>query len=1376
MFGRLVLACGALFLVCLLSGVGSKCVWYGMKTEGSVVRYNAYDGPPKPLTDPEARDTLAKLCPLQSKSGSPPEVCCDKEQLKFFSSSAKTAYELLRRCPSCWANFRMLLCAMTCDADHSNFITPYVKNKVVERIDYTLTASVADTLFTSCKDVSFNGGHAIDSICDDSSCTRDKFLAGIGGPRGPFPINFVISDETEIKPGIVPFSEQFYSCNESVPKRGVDKGGPACTCMDCESSCTQPEPPPQPTPPLKIFGLDANWVCLFFVFAGLTIIFATYEIGSHIYRNRWGESDDDLAEGKGTPLMKEGSTTQLNCFLQTRARLEQGLALFFFLLGRSVARHPYISLLCSVFVSLVLCAGMARFTVTTNPVELWSAKESRSRLEKNYFDRNFAPFYRTEQIILRPKNQSFFIHNNMYPASGQSAFGPALKSDFLLKIFNLSTELQQIKVYSEEFNQTITLSDICFKPLEPDNMKCAVASPMEYFQNDLSTFDETMFDDFDFLVADYLDHLMFCLQSPLSTGGSYPNKSVSCLSASGMPVYPTVSFGGFNGTKYNESTVAVVSILVNNDPDPKSDLVKKAEIWETEYLKHVRRWIEENKDEVEVSYQAERSVEDEINRQSEADVKTVAISYIVMFVYVSLFLASYREWRTVFVDMRITLGLGGVIIVLISVVGSIGFYSYVGIPATLIIIEVIPFLVLAVGVDNIFILVHDFEFDSGAADDILLAEAHRVNYIRGRNQADDKAEEAYKDDDVLLRPPPTLDATIRKLVEARMARTLSRIGPSILLTGLSESTAFFFGALTAMPAVKVFALYAGLAIAFNFLLQIFAFVALFTLDARRHAAQRFDVFCCCGLSSRSETQNAASTSRADGAREGYDRAAGEVDSLSLSSSALDDVQLTSQSTPHKSEDDLNSAPWLHQLIARFLTPFVLSGWVRPIIVLLSLAWLCFSIAIIPNGIHVGLDQKLSMPQDSYMLDYFNALAKDLRVGPPVYFVVTGGHVYNETAGQNRVCGTIGCPHQSLMGQISDASKISSYTWIAAQATSWIDDYFDWIDPDGSPFCCRVYNGTRKLCPSNAPDSECVTCPVQLVDGRPNATDFHYYLPGFLAQNPGERCPKGGRAAYRTAVHLGVNNSVGATYFMTYHTVLHNPDDFLDALKGARRLSDQINEAWRKNGSKHSGLEVVGPDTVYPYSVFYVFYEQYLTVGHEALVQLGACLAAIFVVTFFLIGLNIVGTFIILIGVLYILISLISLMVLWGIDMNAISLVNLVVAVGIGVEFVSHIVRAFIMSPKRTRVERAKASLSEMGSSILRGITLTKIVGIIVLAFAKSRLFQIFYFRMYLGIILFGALTGLIFVPVWLSYIGPPLNKALSGEIRHQHFKNDDYEE
>ena len=55
--------------------------------------------------------------------------------------------------------------------------------------------------------------------------------------------------------------------------------------------------------------------------------------------------------------------------------------------------------------------------------------------------------------------------------------------------------------------------------------------------------------------------------------------------------------------------------------------------------------------------------------------------------------------------------------------------------------------------------------------------------------------------------------------------------------------------------------------------------------------------------------------------------------------------------------------------------------------------------------------------------------------------------------------------------------------------------------------------------------------------------------------------------------------------------------------------------------------------------------------------------------------------------------------------------------------------------------------------VFSGITLTKIGGVVVLAFAKSQLFQVFYFRMYFSLVVIGAVHGLIFLPILLSYFG-----------------------
>lgn len=56
-----------------------------------------------------------------------------------------------------------------------------------------------------------------------------------------------------------------------------------------------------------------------------------------------------------------------------------------------------------------------------------------------------------------------------------------------------------------------------------------------------------------------------------------------------------------------------------------------------------------------------------------------------------------------------TLALGGIAVVLGAVFASMGFLAVLGLPSSLIILEVVPFLVLAVGADNIFIFVQEYQ-------------------------------------------------------------------------------------------------------------------------------------------------------------------------------------------------------------------------------------------------------------------------------------------------------------------------------------------------------------------------------------------------------------------------------------------------------------------------------------------------------------------------------------------------------------------------------------------------------------------------------------------------------------------------------------------
>ncbi|XP_042300006.1 NPC intracellular cholesterol transporter 1-like, partial [Sceloporus undulatus] len=319
------------------------------------------------------------------------------------------------------------------------------------------------------------------------------------------------------------------------------------------------------------------------------------------------------------------------------------------------------------------------------------------------------------------------------------------------------------------------------------------------------------------------------------------------------------------------------------------------------------------------------------------------------------------------------------------------------------------------------------------------------------------------------------------------------------------------GSLSTMPAVRTFSLFAAVAVFIDFLLQITCFVSLLGLDIKRQEKNRYDILCC--IKGGEEISNAQ-----------------------------------------------HSESVLFLFFKNIYSPFLLKDWIRPIVISIFIGVLSFSIAVM-NKVEVGLDQRLSMPDDSYVLDYFNSLSKCVHAGPPVYFVLEEGHNYTTLDGQNMVCGGMGCENNSLVQQLFNAAELSSYTRIGYPPSSWIDDYFDWVKPQSS--CCRVYNATEQFCNASVVDPSCVRCRPLTPEGkqRPQGEEFMKFLPMFLSDNPNPKCGKGGHAAYSSAVNFIDNNTeVGATYFMTYHTVLKTSEDFIDAMKKARMIANNITES------------------------------------------------------------------------------------------------------------------------------------------------------------------------------------------------------------------------
>lgn len=513
-----------------------------------------------------------------------------------------------------------------------------------------------------------------------------------------------------------------------------------------------------------------------------------------------------------------------------------------------------------------------------------------------------------------------------------------------------------------------SLENICFAPLSSpgSNVKvseCAIQSPWGYFQDNREEFLETDTDDAGFNET-YLNKFLQCF------GNFY---DPFCLGQFGGPIDPAVAFGGFltdgqsltDKTSYPLADVVILTFLVNNHHEKQR--VEPAKQWESLYVEFMKNWVAHNKsDYIDIAFSSERSIEDELKRESESDIMTIVVSYLIMFVYIAIALGQgeLKRCSRFLIDSKITLGIGGVLIVLASVVSSIGLFGFIGVPATLIIIEVIPFLVLAVGVDNIFILVQTHQRETR-----LPTESHAEH----------------------------------------IGRIMGKVGPSMLLTSVSESCCFFLGGLSDMPAVRAFAVYAGVALVFDFLLQITCFISLLALDTVRQAENRYDIFCFI----RGKRDDAVQ------AMEGA----------------------------------------LYKFFKLIYVPFLMQKTVRVVVMVVFFGWLCASIAVAPHT-EVGLDQELSMPDDSFVLKYFQFLQMYLSIGPPMYFVVTGLN-YSDTNQQNLICGGLSCNDDSLYAQIYVASKTPNYTYVARRPSSWLDDYFDWTDLSS---CCREKISDGGFCP------------------------------------------------------------------------------------------------------------------------------------------------------------------------------------------------------------------------------------------------------------------------------------------------------------------------
>lgn len=457
---------------------------------------------------------LRRVCPRLYAGPATTYACCSRKQLVSLQASMAVTKALLTRCPACSDNFVSLHCHNTCSPNQSAFINV---TRVAERgagqppavvaYEAFYQRGFAEDTYASCSRVRIPAAAslAVGAMCGvygSALCNAQRWLnyqGDTGNGLAPLDITFHLQEPGQA-PGspMQPLNASVTRCNES-----QGDGAAACSCQDCAASCPAIARPRALDATFRL-GRMAGGLALVII---LVCVLAVLAAALTAFRVLPGRASSCGKGGTPAPRAEPGLSSRLS--LWTHLFLGRCFQRW----GTWVASWPLTVLAVSVAVVVALAAGLVFTELTTDPVELWSAPNSQARKEKAFHDQHFGPFFRTNQVILTAPQRPSYQYDSLL--LGPKNFSGVLAEDLLLELLGLQERLRHLRVWSPQEQRNVSLSDVCFAPLNPHNASlsdCCINSLLQYFQSNrtslLLTANQTLTGQT--AQVDWRDHFLYC--------------------------------------------------------------------------------------------------------------------------------------------------------------------------------------------------------------------------------------------------------------------------------------------------------------------------------------------------------------------------------------------------------------------------------------------------------------------------------------------------------------------------------------------------------------------------------------------------------------------------------------------------------------------------------------------------------------------------------------------------------------------------------------------------------------------------------------------------------------------------------------------------
>lgn len=395
-----------------------------------------------------------------------------------------------------------------------------------------------------------------------------------------------------------------------------------------------------------------------------------------------------------------------------------------------------------------------------------------------------------------------------------------------------------------------------------------------------------------------------------------------------------------------------------------------------------------------------------------------------------------------------------------------------------------------------------------------------------------------------------------------------------------------------------------------------------------------------------------------------------------------------------------------------------------------------------------------MPTDFYMYDYLTTQETYGEAGPVAYLIIASGVTYTDV--QTQV---------DLSALVTDVARALEPAYISGPVSSWLNGFNQWRQlrfylhdkiqqglcdcppQDLKPFEYEQHSTTNT---TTIPNSEFV--PLVRVF-------LHIPVTSQCCQNYGI-CGE----QYQSDVVFSTSSSIATSRLRFQLTKLSTETKFIRSYVFLQRFCEQF--------------EAKTNLPVFAYSMYFIYYEQYLDLQGSALMCFSCAFAILgFMLWQFFFHQHTTLTLIVLCNIFSIVFQSLGILYLWNLAivvtssnstseqeqllrLNGVSVVNGIMSLGIAVEFCIHIAHAYddlvTSNPLKSKSRKSPAIVAWEAKSecIFYGIFITKALGILVLACAPSHLYRIYFFRMYMAMILSGGFHGLCVLPLMLHKLKP----------------------